>query len=38
MKLHHNYSRRKLDPGGVRRYRGYRKKDKKVGERGRKED
>jgi len=38
MELHHNYSGRKLDPGEVRKYRGYRKWDKKVGERGRKED
>jgi len=36
--LHHNHSRRKLDPGGVRKYRGHRGKDKKVGERDRRKD
>jgi len=35
--LHRNYSRRKLDPGGVRRYREYREKDKEVEKRGRRE-
>jgi len=34
---HCNHSGRKLDPGGVRRYRGHRKKDKEVGERDRRE-
>jgi len=37
VELSRNYSGRKLDPGGVRRYRRYRKKDKEVGERGRRE-
>jgi len=32
-----NYSERKLDSRGVKRYRGYREKDKEVRERGRKE-
>jgi len=35
--LHYNYNRRKLDLRGVRKYRGYRKKDKEVGERDRRE-
>jgi len=38
MELHCNYSRRELDPKEVRRYRGCRKKDKEVRERGRRED
>jgi len=29
--LYHNYSRRKLNPGEVRRYRGHREKIKKLG-------
>jgi len=32
-----NYSGRKLDPGGVRRYREYREKAKEIEERGRRE-
>jgi len=37
MELHCNYSGRKLDLGGVRRYRKHREKNKKVRERGRRE-
>jgi len=38
MELYCNYSGRKLDPGGVRRYRGCKKRNKEVGERGRREN
>jgi len=37
MELPRNYSGRKLDSGGVRRYRGCREKNKEVGERGKRE-
>jgi len=37
MESHCNYSRRKLDSGGVRKYRRCRKKNKEVEERGRRE-
>jgi len=37
MELYCNYSGRKLDLGGVRRYREHREKNKKVRERGRRE-
>jgi len=36
--LHCNHSGKKLDLGGVRRYRGYKEKDKEVKERGKRED
>jgi len=37
MRSHCNYSGRKLDLGGVRRYKECREKDKEVGKRGRRE-
>jgi len=37
VELPYNYSGRKLDSGGVRRYREYREKAKEVKERGRRE-